>query len=187
MRVIIAGSREIIDYPALEQTIADAGWPIEEVVSGGCRGVDSMGEQWAESRKIPVRLFAADWAAHGRLAGELRNREMASHADGLILLWDGRSPGASCMLHEASKAGIRIHCQIYGHDMQQLAEIEEAILNHYWRHRGRLIHKDGYWQWEDASIDAPEVSEHAVNELVRKGLMEAVTQTVLVSRSNQTR
>lgn len=50
MKTIIAGSRDITDYPRFEQymqRVLDSGWTITEVVSGTCRGVDQMGERWA--------------------------------------------------------------------------------------------------------------------------------------------
>jgi len=106
MKVIIAGSRQITDAAAFDALIESTGWDIEEVVSGGCRGVDILGEEWAQKRGIPVRAFAADWARYGREAGELRNRALAPYAAGLILLWDAKSPGASCMLWESAKAEI---------------------------------------------------------------------------------
>lgn len=179
MKVIVAGSREIEDYQALLETIKAADFQIDEVVSGGCRGVDFMGERWAAEHDLPVRQFVADWVTHGRMAGELRNREMAEYADALILLWDGRSPGASCMLRESTRAGIPIHTQIHGEDMANLAETERAIMEHYWQQGGRLIFQDGHWQWEKAHGSAPDVNAHAINGLVRRGLMQAVEVTML--------
>jgi hypothetical protein len=62
MKTIIAGSRQIEDFDALSKTIEDAGWDIDEVVSGTCRGVDVMGEEWAQS--FSCRLD--DTWPHGR-------------------------------------------------------------------------------------------------------------------------
>lgn len=179
MKAIIAGSRHIEDYDALKAAVQDAGWDITEVVSGGCRGVDCLGEQWAAENNIPVKPFVADWATYGRTAGELRNREMANYADGLIILWDGKSPGASCMMREATKAGIQIHNQIYGIDMHDLETTEQAILDYYRSGRGRLVYLHGHWGWEEAHADAPEVNPHAIAELLQRGVMEEATFTVL--------
>lgn len=179
MKVIIAGSREIEDYDALVSTIEEAGLEITEVVSGGCRGVDYMGERWAGEHGIPVRQFAADWVTHGRMAGELRNREMAHYAEALILLWDGKSPGASCMLRESTDAGIPTHVQIHGLDIHELEAAEQATLEHYWKGNGRLVLNKEHWEWEQASDSAPEINVHAINGLIRRGLLEAVQITVL--------
>jgi hypothetical protein len=179
MKVIIAGSRQIEDYDALKALIEDTDWPIEEVVSGGCRGVDVMGERWAEENGIPVKVFAADWARWGREAGELRNREMAAYADGLILLWDGKSPGASCMLREASKAGIRVRHHVWGMDLHDLSAQEDAVMEHIWEGKGRLMFRHSHWEWETAGTDAPPVTQDVVAGLIEKGLLAEATLTVL--------
>ena len=179
MKVIIAGSRHITDENALKALIESTGWEIEEVVSGGCRGVDTMGEEWAQAQGVPVRAFAADWAQYGREAGELRNRDMAHYADGLILLWDAKSPGASCMLREAAKAGISIRHAVYGLDDVDIGAVEQAILNYYWSGKGRLVFQHSHWEWETADPDAPKVSQEAITSLIEQGLLEEATLTIL--------
>ena len=179
MKVIIAGSRTIEDKEALEHAINASGWDIEQVVSGTCRGVDVMGEEWGKENGVDVRQFPADWLTHGRIAGELRNRDMAHYADGLILLWDGKSPGASCMLREANKAGIKVHNQIYGVDMSDLEDLERSIIEYYHAGKGRIVHRDGHWSWEFADEQAPNLCDEAISELIRQGMMESEEVTVL--------
>ncbi|NVK17481.1 MAG: DUF2493 domain-containing protein [Methylocystaceae bacterium] len=179
MKTIIAGSRTIEDKEALEKTIQQAGWDITEVVSGTCRGVDVMGEEWGRENGVPVKPFPADWLTHGRTAGELRNRDMANYADGLILLWDGKSPGASCMLREANKAGIKVYNQIYGLDMTSLESTEQEIMAYYHAGKGRLINDHGHWRWEVADENAPHISQEAVAELIRREMMQPTTIEVL--------
>lgn len=76
---------------------------VTEIVSGGCTGADSFGEEMAELRKIPVKRFPADWSGYGPSAGPRRNRQMAEYADAIILLPGGR--GTASMKAEAIKAG----------------------------------------------------------------------------------
>jgi len=179
MKVIIAGSRHIENYEALKALIEATGWDIKEVVSGGCRGVDMMGEQWAGEQGIAVRHFVADWAQYGREAGELRNREMARYADGLILLWDAKSPGASCMMREAAKAGIPIEHRIDGLDIHDMGAAEQAVLDYYWSGKGRLVFGHDHWEWETADPDAPQISQEVVSALITQGLLEEATLTIL--------
>jgi hypothetical protein len=61
MKVIIAGSRTVSDIAKLERAIEMCGFEITEVVSGGARGVDTMGEHWANKERIPIRRFPANW------------------------------------------------------------------------------------------------------------------------------
>ena len=108
MRTIIAGSRDggfaLADVAAAVAAVAAVGG-VSEVVSGGARGVDRLGEAWAELHRVPVRRFPADWARFGRSAGFRRNLEMAAYADCLVALWDGRSPGTRHMVAAMRRAG----------------------------------------------------------------------------------
>jgi hypothetical protein len=179
MKVIIAGSRHISDAEALKTQIENTGWDIEEVVSGGCRGVDVMGEEWAQEKGIPVRTFVAHWEEYGREAGELRNREMAEYADGLILLWDAKSPGSSCMLRESAKAGILINHSVHGLGIADIGSVERAILEHFLAGKGRLVLQHGHWEWETADPDAPAVCQEAVSALIKQDMLEEATLTIL--------
>lgn len=111
MKTIIAGSRGITDMGHLELAIARAQHVhyqlvITEVVSGGARGVDKLGEQWAAAHNVPLKVFPADWDAKGKAAGHIRNIEMAEYADALIALWDGESRGTQHMISTARKLGL---------------------------------------------------------------------------------
>lgn len=108
MKVIIAGSRTITDMDAVTQAVEDSGFEITEVVSGGASGVDTLGEQWADANGVGVRRFPADWRAHGRAAGPIRNRQMAEYADALIAIWDRRSKGTMNMIAEAAAKGLEV-------------------------------------------------------------------------------
>ncbi len=108
MRVIIAGSRTMLDYDKVVRAISVSGLNISKVISGGCKGVDLFGERWAKERAIPVQRFDADWEKHGRAAGPIRNVVMAENADALIAIWDGKSRGTKSMIEIARKKGLRI-------------------------------------------------------------------------------
>ena len=102
MKTIIAGGRDIEDYDAVVTAVELSGFEITEVVSGAARGVDSLGERWAEEHGIHVKQFPARWEKHGRKAGPLRNEEMAKYADALIAVWDGASRGTENMIGHAT-------------------------------------------------------------------------------------
>lgn len=122
MRVIIAGSRHIKDRQTVYSAILRSGFTgnLREVVSGGAGGVDALGEEWARLHGIPVKNFYPDWGK-GKIAGRLRNREMAHYADALILVWDGKSRGSESMLQEAKHEGLLIYNCIVrsGEDVEQ--------------------------------------------------------------------
>jgi hypothetical protein len=129
MKVIIAGSRQIIDYQlvsaVLSNTLSKYNISITEVVSGCAGGVDSLGEQWALENKIPVNPFPAEWndldvpnalvrtnkwgKKYNARAGFQRNESMAEHGDVLIAIWDGKSRGTSDMIERARNHALSVY------------------------------------------------------------------------------
>lgn len=106
MRVIIAGGRDCDNYQLLLDSIAESGFVITTVVSGGAKGADALGERYAVETNTALEIFSADWNRHGRAAGPIRNRKMAENADALIALWDGKSRGTKNMIEEAAKHNL---------------------------------------------------------------------------------
>lgn len=102
MRIIIAGSRGFTDYPRLRRCVDEfiADHPTDDVVivSGGARGADRLGEQYAHERGYKLRIMRADWDRFGKSAGYRRNEQMALIADVLIAFWDGQSRGTRHMI-----------------------------------------------------------------------------------------
>ena len=109
MKTIIAGSRTITDFELLEQAIETCGFEISTVISGCAKGLDRLGEFWAEKYEIPILKFPADWVKYGRGAGPVRNKEMAKNADACIVLWDGKSKGAKNMIDLARKNNLLLY------------------------------------------------------------------------------
>jgi hypothetical protein len=112
MKVIIAGSRGITDYSLIQRVMEPLlwAWGITEVVSGGARGVDQLGETWASRNNIPIRQFIPDWNGYaGKRAGLVRNTQMADYAQGLVAFWDGSSRGTKHMIDTARLKGLKIH------------------------------------------------------------------------------
>jgi hypothetical protein len=111
LRTIIAGSRTLTDadYGELLEALEGVDWEISEILSGGAKGGDRLGELYAQKRKIPLKVYPADWKTHGRKAGILRNSEMADDADALIALWDGTSKGTGNMIETATKRGLIVY------------------------------------------------------------------------------
>jgi hypothetical protein len=111
VRVVIAGSRDIVDLNEVEKAIADSGFDISEVVCGCARGVDELGLTWGTNNDVPVRRMPADWR-HGKGAGYNRNIEMARCSDALIAVWDGRSSGTAHMVRVARAQGLKVYVRL---------------------------------------------------------------------------
>ena len=127
MKTIIAGSRTITNPITVEDAIRLSKIDITEVVSGGCYGVDAIGEDWARYNNIPIKLFRADWNTHGKAAGPIRNLAMAEYAEALIAVWDGVSRGTKNMIREARKQGLKV----YIHNIRHDPELEQVVAKFY--------------------------------------------------------
>jgi hypothetical protein len=123
VRVIIAGSRTITNYDYVYQAVesfldkfGDEFFElnISEIVSGGARGVDTLGERYAQEHNIPVKKFPADWEKYGRGAGHRRNTQMAKYSDVLIAVMEGESKGTKNMIKQAKEQDIDVHISIVG-------------------------------------------------------------------------
>lgn len=113
MRTIIAGSRGINDFDLVIQVIASSSIDVTEVVSGGARGVDQLGERFANAKKLPLVRFIPDWEKFGKGAGFRRNEIMAQYAEALIAVWDGKSRGTKHMVDTMRTLGKPVYLHIY--------------------------------------------------------------------------
>lgn len=113
MRVIIAGSRDFVDtesaFKILDHLLLSE--QDLEIISGGARGADKIGELWAISRNFPCKTILPDWNKYGKKAGYLRNLEMAQYASQdenakLVAFWDGESRGTKHMIEIATKNNL---------------------------------------------------------------------------------
>jgi len=114
MRVIIAGSRDFNCFEkltiALNEYLKDAVYSEEfEIVSGGARGADRLGEQYARLYGATIKQFIPDWHSLGKRAGIVRNEQMAKYATHLVAFWDGISPGTKHMIEFAKRSGLTVH------------------------------------------------------------------------------
>ena len=112
MKTIIAGGRHISDYETVLEAVANSNFVITQIISGGAKGVDSTGEQIAKDFGIELRVFPADWENFGKAAGYIRNAEMAKHAEALIAIWDGISPGTKHMINTAKRQGLHTYIEM---------------------------------------------------------------------------
>lgn len=119
MKVAIIGSRHFDNYELLEKAVQESGFAITEECCGEAEGADTLGRIWAEVNLIPVTSFPADWddtnapgavvkinsrgKCYNSRAGFNRNTEMINYADGVIALWDGKSPGTRHALREGKR------------------------------------------------------------------------------------
>ena len=148
VRLIIAGSR---DLSQRGESFALIDWYINtvlfalpsgssllrEVLSGNQRGGDSIGEEWAMARYMPVIHFPANWSEQGNAAGPIRNRLMGKRGTHLLAFHLHHSRGTANMLavmnelkkpHYAFNENdlIRMHTRLKAHDTIQPVPVSES-------------------------------------------------------------
>lgn len=112
MKIIVAGSRDFTDEYAVHEAFFDAlnefnikdGNEIE-IVSGGAKGVDRLGEDLASAYGFKLKIFPADWDKYGRRAGPLRNIQMGDYADILVAIRKNNSRGTTHMINYMLELG----------------------------------------------------------------------------------
>ena len=114
MKVIVAGGRDFKGYYLLKETLdsfQQEYGSITEVVSGTAKGVDKLGEKYANENNIPIKRFIPDWEGLGKKAGHVRNRQMGDYAKEhngmLVAFWDKHSRGTKGMIDYATKIGLK--------------------------------------------------------------------------------
>lgn len=81
---------------------------IQVVIHGAARGADSLAGEWARKRGIAELACPADWKAHGKAAGPIRNQQMINDAcpDAAVAFPGGT--GTADMVARLTMAGIPV-------------------------------------------------------------------------------
>jgi len=101
MKIAIIGSRSFINIDLMTQTLNDL--DIDEIISGGAKGADTLARNYAIENRIPLKEFKPDWAQYGRGAGIIRNKQIIDSADYILAFWDGQSKGTQSSINYAKK------------------------------------------------------------------------------------
>ena len=108
--IIIAGGRDFANYDLLKAKCDKilSNIKVHQIVSGGARGADALGEKYAKDRGYGCFVQEAAWDKYGRSAGYIRNKVMADNATHLIAFWDGKSKGTMHMINIARDKGLKV-------------------------------------------------------------------------------
>lgn len=130
-RIIVAGSRTYTDYKQFVQLMDEYSSKLNQsttaYISGNAsRGADAMLIHWAELRRKPYCLFTADWDKNKRIAGFIRNQEMAENGTHLFVVYDGESSGSRNMIWNAKKRNLNNTVVLFNKDDQP----QESLFPH---------------------------------------------------------
>jgi len=108
----IVGTRRFDDYDKFKEIVDNylefQGIRPELIVSGGAPGIDSLAEQYAQNKDIPIKIYPADWDKYGRRAGPIRNTQIVDACTHLLALPDSKSIGTLDTIKKAELKGIRV-------------------------------------------------------------------------------
>ena len=95
-KLAIVGSRTITDEKFVNRILNCYKFMFGKpslVISGGAKGVDQLGEAWADKLEIKKQIFIPDWDKYGKQAGFIRNEDIIKNCDICLAIWDGGSNG----------------------------------------------------------------------------------------------
>lgn len=88
--LVVAGGRDFTDFDRMKREVCDLMWnQLKDfqvvIVQGECpTGADYLAKITAQALNLTCVPCPADWAAHGRAAGPIRNSTMAEYGNGLL-------------------------------------------------------------------------------------------------------
>lgn len=113
VKIAIVGSRSFNDYAKLKDFIHQI-CELDEltpttVISGGAKGADTLGAQYAKENNLKLLEFIPDWKTFGRSAGFKRNVDIIENCDVCFAFWDGVSHGTKHDIELCEQKGKRCY------------------------------------------------------------------------------
>lgn len=107
----IVGSRNFTDYKLFCKIISvwikDNG-SIKKIISGGCRGADTLAERYAKENKIPLIVFKPNRKKYGNSANLMRNKKIVKNSTHLIAFPSKKGKGTQNTIELANKKSIDV-------------------------------------------------------------------------------
>jgi hypothetical protein len=110
MRLLVCGGRDFSDtesaYKVLDAMHRALG--IDVLIEGNARGADRIAGYWARRNGVANLKFPADWGAHGKAAGPIRNQQMLDEGKPTHILAFPGGRGTADMVRRAKGAGLQV-------------------------------------------------------------------------------
>lgn len=111
MKLAIIGGRDFNEYPILLNYLNVHFYNgyaqmfiFDQIISGGAKGADSLGERFADDYEIDKTIIRPEWNKYGKSAGFIRNQPIIDNCDMVLVFWDGESCGTADAIAKAKKA-----------------------------------------------------------------------------------
>ncbi len=110
-KLIVTGlrtcERKDLVFAEISKYISEIGG-VDEIVSGGSKGVDAYTRQYAEEHSIKFKEFAPDFQSHINAATFIRDSDMAEYATHLLVLSNGISKESKNLIAEARSHNLQV-------------------------------------------------------------------------------
>ncbi len=113
MKVLVCGSRDFTDAKIIQVVLMGVYrfHPDIHVIHGNARGADIAARNFAEAQRWATTPYFADWKAHGKGAGPIRNQRMLDEGKPKLVLAFVNKPlaesrGTADMVRRARAAGV---------------------------------------------------------------------------------
>mgnify|MGYP000079560953 CR=1 FL=1 len=133
--IAIVGSRNFNNYKLLETIMSQYLLDVTQIVTGGAKGADQLGEKWCLDylNQVPILIYP-DWKnifqpraviksdKNGRkydaMAGIRRNEKIVDQSDLVIAFWDGKSKGTQHVINYSRKQKKEVKVVLFEHNTQ---------------------------------------------------------------------
>lgn len=113
MRILVCGDREWVNEKIIEEELKHYLDINALIITGGCRGADTIANNIAIRRGIEIKTYHAKWRKFGKFAGPERNtRMLVEGKPDLVIAFHTnimRSRGTLNMVGQANEAGVPIY------------------------------------------------------------------------------
>ena len=106
--LLVCGGRNFTPTPEDYAVLASWLRPGMRLVHGDARGVDRWAAEFAKGLRVEVVAYPADWKAHGKAAGPIRNRRMLTEGKPDAVLAFPGGAGTADMVRQARAAGVHV-------------------------------------------------------------------------------
>jgi len=113
-KIAVIGSRDFKNKVLVDETMQKllSKYNITHIVSGGAKGADTLGVQWANKQKIETIVFNPNFKKR-KNAYHFRNRQIVKESDIVVAFWNGHSTGTKYTINFAKtleKEVITVKC-----------------------------------------------------------------------------
>lgn len=103
-RMGVVGYRDCTDYELIKKELDyfNSRRKIDLIVSGGARGVDKLGERWADESGVPKLIFYPDFRM-GKRGYAVRNQQIVDHSTHILAFPSNKGKGTQMTIGMARK------------------------------------------------------------------------------------